>query len=336
MEPQHPYDIVGKFRVDSKTLFDKAFDVTGDMNILAKMYHNQLLTSIIIDIKPFIFAETLKAIDRLKRMNMNGVIVNFTLLGIYAVFTYDQYRRLLNRISDGVDDGNIDKDNINLYQVVLICQRQKLVFACTNPLCFEKMQRYAKDCFNVEVTRDNNQITVNLYAESEKEFSTLYNKLYEYIDNKNDEKCFESLAEVKIKKEGGDLCREYNINMIPVGGSANLQDILKMIKTINDEDYKQSKLTINVNIGNVNNCNNVRGNVNINQNAYRPLTNDERVRAAQYWVHNNNPIAGELIGVYYDRYAAANVNPISHKVFGPLARKVLNREYVRGTHTRHW
>lgn len=80
---------------------------------------------------------------------------------------------------------------------------------------------------------------------------------------------------------------------------------------------------------------------NIGQNNANPvnaahLTKHQRNQIAKQWIANNNPRDNELTTIYYERYKAANGNFISHKLFGPIAREILNREYIRGVHGQHW
>lgn len=335
IDPQQCLDTTIQFKLTNRELFDKAYKVTKDVEILSKMYLNQKLTSIILDLDPHIFIDVIYAIDRLKFMDMNGLIVNFTDLSIYAVFPYELYRKLLNRISDSIDDNHITKSDLHLYQVALVNQRQKLVFACTDPTNFSKLQRYVNEHFKTEVTRDGNQFTVNLYTDSDKDFESKYDSLYKYINNKNDKKCYESMRRVDVLAKRQDHYRQYDITTIPEGGSANLQDILKIVKTINDDDYRKFKLTINVN--NVNNVNGNNININCNNRVVNQMqTKEQRLQTASTWITNNNPNVGELTTVYYDRYAAANINPIARCTFGPIVKEVLKRDCIHGTNARHW
>lgn len=329
---QHCMNSVALFSQNNPGLLSKASEIIKDVEILSKMYTNQQLTSIILDLNPFIFIDVIRAVDRLKFMDMNGIIVHFTDLNIYAVFPYDQYRRLLNKISDSIDDENIDKSNLHLYQVVLVNQRQKLVLACTNPACFNKLQRYISEHFKAEVTRDGNQFTVNLYTDSDKDFELKYDSLYKYINNKNDKTCYESLRRIDVVQDSRDQYRQYDITVVPTGGSSNLQDILKIVKTISDDDYRKFKLNIVVNNNGV-----IQNNCNIVNNIHNQVqTKEQRLQTTRFWIANNNPVDGELLSAYYEIYKASNVNPIAHCQFSPIVKEIIGRDYIKGTHGRHW
>lgn len=339
MDRKQCMDNVVQFELNNRELLDKAYEITGDVKILSKMYSNQKLTSMILALNPFVYVDVIRAVDRLKIMKLDGIIVNFTDLNIYAVFHYDQYRRLLNKITEVIEDEELDNSDIHLYQVVLVGQRQKLVIACTDPAYFNKLQRYISEYFKAEVTRDGNQFTVNLYMESEKEFEDKYENFHTFINNKNDKKCYESMKRIDVVKERNDQYREYDISAIPPGSAKNLQDVIKLVKTISDDEYKKFKLVINVN----NNINNIAGNVNGNiNNCNNRLVNnqvqtkEQRIQTARYWISNNNPVEGELASLYYERYKTANNNPIAHRDFGPMAREILKRDYIRNAEGRHW
>lgn len=320
-----------QFKLKNGELFKKAYEITDSVGILSKMYSNQKLTSMILSLNPFIYVDVIYAIERLKTMKMNGIIVNFTDLGICVVFHYDQYRRLLNKITESIDDEELTNSDLHLYQVVLVGQRQKLVLACTNPAYFTKLRRYISEYFKAEVTQDGNQFTVNIYTESEKEFATKYTDFHTFINNKNDIKCYESMKQVDVIVKQHDQYRQYDVSTVPGGTAKNLQDILKVVKTIGDDEYRALKLTININ--NING--NVNNNCNIVNNNYAQ-TREQQVQIARQWITDNNPIDGELTSVYYDRYKGATRNFLSHKLFGPLAKDTLKRGYMRSTQGQHW
>lgn len=332
MEDTTDFDIISQFHKDNIELYNKASKMIDSINILTKMYLHQKLTSMILTINPFIYRTVKESIDRLKTMDMNGIIVNFTDLNMYAVFNYDQHRRLLNKIAESLDDEELEKSDLHLYQVVLVGQRQKLVLACTNPAYFTKLRKYIGDYFKAEVTQEGNQFTVNLYTDSEQDFETKYESFHKYINNKNDDKLYKSVKQIEVIKDGNESYRQYDMSDVPPGTAKNLQDILKIVKTISDDDFRELKLVINIG-NNYNHCNVNIGNRVVNNQV---ATMDQRCQTARLWVSNNNPIIGELTNVYYERYKASNINPLAHCHFSPIVKEILKRDYIRGTHHRHW
>lgn len=63
---------------------------------------------------------------------------------------------------------------------------------------------------------------------------------------------------------------------------------------------------------------------------------EQRIQSTRLWITNNHPKIKEATTSYYERYTIANVDPVSHNIFGPLVREITDRAIVQGRYHRHW
>lgn len=335
MDSEDSLQIVNKMNKEKPFLYKEAVKHTKDMAILEKMYKHPSLSMRMLRSCTEIHTKTNDAFQALKNVHPNSVCIHFVDLELYVIFSYEKYGTFLSGISDDIVDDKVNRSDLKLYQLVVSSQRQKLVIVCTNPVHFDKLKQHAADCFKTNTENTGNEITVNIYANNEQEFSDLFQKLSKYIISKNDQRCIESIMPMPIIFDGYNTYRKYNCSDLPE--TFDLKDIVSMLKTVSNDELSKLNLTINNNIiVNNNNINgNVNGNVNFNGNNNLSLK-DQKIQSTRQWITNNQPNNGELTTAYYERYKAANNNPIISREFGPLVREITKRDVLQGTHGRHW
>lgn len=166
-----------------------------------------------------------------------------------------------------------------------------------------KFVPYASDYFNSKVTitelPNNLQVTIDIIANDEVEFIHLYNKLHNYISDK-DEDCAASLQQLPIYK-----LREFNYRNVDIQDTFNITtiaELAKVLKTVHTIKYSN----ININIGN----GYIKSAVN---------TDNNKVAALQ-WIRNNHPHDREITTDYYARYVSGNIAHIQLNQFAKMVR----------------
>lgn len=322
MNSQSIYDdeikIITQFKIDKLSIYKKAREITSDLEILIKIFHNCRLFSKIYNAfddknKHKIFIDLRKSLEFINEQD-ESILIQFTDLNIYCAFEKNQYLDFIKNLNDVIEDDGI---NVNLYQVVLAGKKQKLVFACTDAKYFEKLQNYAKDCFKETVNKSENQITINIITSNETEIMENYNKLYNFIHVRGDDITCESMKQIQPIQESLTLkFRKYSCNDTLTAG--NLDELIKLLRS--------SHVIINAPINIINGNNNIIGNVNNN------ISNKE---TTNNWIVNNLPTEKEITTDYYNRYIAANKNGIGNSQFGKLVRQN-GYKTVNGGKFRYW
>lgn len=327
-------------------LYNIAVKHTTDMELLAKMYHNQELSTKMLNHCTTIYTDIGQALSDYKNRYSDCIIIHILDLDLYAVFTYEKYSTFLTSIKDGITDEKITKDDLKLYQIVLSGQRQKLVFAITNLAYFDKMKDYISECFNnpgtkVDSILINDQITINIYANSEKELEDMYVKLNNYIYQRNDKKCASSMRRSILFNAGSDQYRAHDCSDVPE--TDDMTAVYKILKTVNIKDIQNLNLTVNIN-NSINGSNIITGKnntiqVGVNPADQKKLSRVEADRSARLWIQNNqHGGSDESTRQYYDRYEADNAAALLSLVdFNKLMREILGRDVKHGTGgMRHW
>lgn len=323
--------ILSKFKAGKEKLFKKAMEKTTDVNVLVKMYKYPVLserllfrcTMLTTDIYT-ILRVAKESNNNTKDSQLDNIIINFLDLGIYALFSYTNYEQFFISMTEEIESDRMQKSDIKLCQVVLTGQKQKIVLACTDISYYNKLKKYIEECFKVTPSLHNDQITIELFMNSERELEEKFDKLQAHIQNK-DQKCVEFIKLITLLRAGADKYRNYNCDEFPeYSADVNMEYICKILKT------HSSIHNVNININN--NC--VIGNNNI-VNQLR-TTKPDRIQSARGWIQNNNPANGESTADYYEKYRTSNHFPLIHNEFGPIVRDVLKREPVRGKLGRHW
>lgn len=290
-------DKVFRFRDEVPNLYGRARAITRDMDILAKIHNNIKLFTKIYNSGCLIFVELVRAIYTINTLPDETLLIHFTEIDLYGIFTHDQYLHFIKNLNDEIEDHNI---NVNLYQIVISGKKQKLVFACTDINYFEKLQNYARECFQSNITNSSNQITIDIVTQSENEIADSYNKLYNYINNRRDYVCCESMKQIQLINDMNYYYRKYSIN--DTLESKTKDDLFKLIRTAS-----HVVINGNINIGN----NNINGNGNI----INKIINDE----SDNWIKNNPPNEHESTSAYYTRYKQSGGKDAANK-FGPKVK----------------
>ena len=306
-----------KFYKEKPALYKEAKKITRDNDLLDKIYNNQRLFKRVANSECVMSVDLSETIHDFAVRN-DEFLIYFTDIGVYGVFTPSQYKDFVGNIRDDVDDLGI---KVDIYQVVLAGTKQKFVFACTDPKYFDKLKNYAKKCFDAPVSYSNNQITVDLPMLTEIDIIESYDKLCTYISKAKDDECCESMRQIPVMSSLTGKYRKYSCNDTLTIRS--LEDLSKVLR---------GNITLT---GPVIIMNNTVGNVNMN------VGNGNVVNAGaggniEEWIRQNPPAVGEATSAYHKRYIDASKHAISANGFGPIAKKVLGRSPVRGSHFRHW
>jgi hypothetical protein len=237
MSSYDPWVVVSEFRQQNSVLYNRFRNMTQSFPGLAKLCNNPVLANRIYRSECSKYDNISEALYDLDKLSDNHVLIRFTEVDLCCIFEYHQYLYFITNVSDDIVEYGT---NVELYQVVLSGKRQKLVFACTNFDQFDKLQHYAKDCFHVDVSKSNNQLTVNIPLNNESEIADNYNMLYNYIYNRNDITCCDSMKPVPLLQKLDYKYRVYSCN--DTLDIRSLEQLLNTIKTIGGS----APVTINI------------------------------------------------------------------------------------------
>lgn len=297
-------------------MYKKACTITGDIHILAKIYDNTILFNKVFNSGCKIFVELVYAMFELENSADNTVLIHFTEIDLYGLFGQQSYLDFIKNINDKIEDDNI---SVNLYQVVIGGSKQKLVFACTDVVYFEKLQNYARDCFKVNISNSSNQITVDIITQNESEISDNYNKLYNFIYNSGDSICCESMKQIQLLQKMQYKYRRYACNDTLT--ARNMEELIKLLKSAT---HITINAPVNIVMGNVNN-------INVNK-----IAAVDKFLIAKEWIRNNLPVDKEVTTKYYERYITGIIDPVVVSHFGKLVRDE-GYETARGNNNcRYW
>ena len=217
--------------------------------------------------------------------------------------TSDELQEMKNKI-------NVSEKNVNMYQIVLTTDKQKMVFAfnTTNHLktdSFCKLLKEATNCDHTVIQSDNMvEITFN-------------NKLF---DNKSDaDKYVEYLKDEisKLNPEYGDLMSTIKPILLHHGtkcSSHNVNNIL-IDRPTDEQLAKILKTTLNVNSLIIN-----YGTVNVGHIGNNKISNKDVLEA---WLQNN-PIDEKILQVDYRQKFLDDTNVKIHpNTFGKMASKYI-------------
>lgn len=258
------------------------------------------------------------------------ILIHFTELDLYGVFTPEQYYALTTNLAEKVFEG----ENITFQpkQIVLSGLPQKLIFICLgDENIVEKIRGYVKRKYNCDIShvKTNNRVEItvqgvggNTYEEAQKS----YHDLFDFISTKqSDPVVARDLLPMPVVKSSK---REYVVADIShdVSKHLDMKELISALKTIHGEN-----VVINLTIVN----GNVNGNVAgvINNNTYGENTSMTKTLK---WVTNNLPNEKEVTTVYYNRYVTNyDGEKVSDSQFGKIVRS-LGYKPVQGTRHRFW
>lgn len=313
-------EIILKFEKAKPKIYEMAQKVTDKQKTLVKISKNMMLFGKISKSKSQLFDNLTEALLKLRDSAAGVMLIQFTELDLWGIYTQIDYLALLTNIQFDVDCDY----NFNFYQIVLAGCKQKLVFACTNRDYYEKLQAYARDCFKTDVNECDNHITVNIETNNENEIIDCYNKLFKYIYNRGDEQCCESMKQIQAIPNAICDYRKYSCSTGEIG-EINEERLLKAIKTFPVVINNTYNITVNGGNNNIGN-----GVINIMK------FNIDKKQLAKDWVIDNPPEEIESTVEYYERYRADNPKGLANTLFGPIVRAE-GYEYVHGTGSmRRW
>jgi len=323
MDVNNDVSIIVNFKQEKPALFKKVNAVTDRAHIVAKIYHNQTLFNKIANADCQLLDTLFEAVYTINHSPEDFLLIYFAEIDLYGIFTPANYLKFIMMIRGAVNDAKEDGGelSVQLHQIVLSGKKQKLVFACTNLDYFEKLQKYASDCFAARVTTSDNQITVDIPTHNDTEIMESYNKLWNFINDRKDTPCHEAMKQIQPMKVGPDHhIRSYSSNNLTINSLEELDVVAKHFRSA-------TNVTIMINTGPV----------TVNNHC---ITNhfDNRKPAAHEWIMSNPPLIGEPTTVYYERYQK-NVegDHVASNIFGPLVKAALGRTTTQGSKgVRKW
>lgn len=244
-----------------------------------------------------------------------GVLIHFSELGVYGVYTVSEYATLLGNIRAKVEEEN-KVVNFHPQEVVLTGLPQKLVFICHGSAAVvERIRAYVLEKYNCAITcvctEDTTEIALqtrggNNYAEAQQ----VYSELLEYIRNvKNDRATAQKISPLPVETKKGSEFIIANVS----GDSTQIlgaADVIAALKSV------QGGVVVNlvINYGNyVNAGRDINGGV-VNQAV------DPKAEALA-WIRVNPPADKEPTSAYYERYQAAFGDRALHRnQFGGLTK----------------
>lgn len=239
------------------------------------------------------------------------LLVCFTDLKLYAtVPNIDIFNEFASKVRDMIDDN----EKVNVNQIILSDQKQKLAFICAgnSDTAVKKLQKYVQTYMKSDSTviklDDKIQVTVesnlDIYSENLYNFQCFKSQLADA-----DEELAQMISVVPIMSE---VPYKYSSPAINWGG-------------LGIEELKKTLKTAIVHVGGDNN-----GNININININQPPTDPTR-----NWILANPPADYEITTDYYDRYSKDVKNPIYITQFSTAVK---NSGFTIGkNHTkRYW
>lgn len=282
-------------------LYNRITQVTTDMRIISRIIDNIPLFNLYMRAGCIRKTNLSEAFNYFTR---DSVLIHFAELDLYGIFTLKLYQDFCYRVKDKIDDEEFSTTNI--YQLVLSEQKQKFVFACTDPKHYEKIKNYAAGCFGPSASVTQTEITCNIYCNDEVEIMKAHNKLYNYILSKGDKECCEVIKNIPLITLGDHNYRTYCVNDSVY--SKDLNDLVNFLKNV------PTGLPLVINIDNstdkiVNNGS--HNTINISKISYNNAVN---------WIEKNPPQDYELTTAYYNRYLSENNTPIHINRFGKLVR----------------
>lgn len=307
---------------------------------LEEMFGDELTVPIIINVSKNITLFRLYQISKCEKFsNLNAalkemdeerskqkVLIHFTELGLYGIFTPEQYMLLTNTLADRIYDG----ENISFRpkQIILSGLPQKLIFICLgDENMVEKIRGYVEQKYKCGITHvktDNRiEITVqgiggNTYEEAQKS----YQDLFDYISTKQrDLSVANNLLPLPIMRsdDRGYVVADMSYDL---SDRREINEIISALKTIHGEN-----VVINLTI--------ITGNGNVIHN-HNNFGDNASMTKTLKWVTNNLPAEKEVTTVYYNRYVANyDGEKVSDSQLGKIVRS-LGYKPVRGTHHRFW
>ncbi len=291
---------VGAFARKHPQVYHRANNLAPDnISFLLKVYDNMKLFNRISRSDGKLFLDLFGAIYTADVEDTDTVLIHFTELDLYCVFTPQQYLDFVKNIADDIDDYGYA---VSVYQVVISGKHQKLVFACTNVEHFDKMKKYASDCFHTSISTSADQITVNIVNDSEIKIFENYNKLYNYIHKLGDENCCDSMKQIQLMESFMYKYRKYSCDdSLKV---RSMDDLMLALRT--------GHLTVNGPL--------IIGDKNIIAGDNNKIIINDKKSSAQKWIAENLPEDRENTTLYYEKYVACHPDAIHTNQFGKFVR----------------
>jgi hypothetical protein len=279
------------------------------MALKAKLRHDTLLQIAkepalfgwVARTKGAIFDDPDRALIKLKSSADDAVLIHFAGIGVYKIVTPGQYYTLVGDLRDGCGFDETSGAKLQLYQIVLTNKSQKLVFACTDAAQFEKLRKYAGDCFHADTLLSDNQITVNITLSTETELVDSYERFYTYV-HEHDQMAGLSIHPITCFHGITDRWRRYAQTDI-----LKAEDEDQLIKLLRSGGIK---ITINGDHNNVV----VAGTQTVK------MSNPQKERATT-WIKANPPNEREVTTSYHLRYKTANPGGLNAQPFAECVKK---------------
>lgn len=248
----------------------------------------------------------------LKSVGEGEIIINFTELQLFGVFSIEAYYQFIQNLQGDVGDET--RTTVDYYprQIILSGWPQKVVFLCNgDDDIIARVRGYVHDYFHEDITvaRKGNETTIAVQkplmknSESAKE---AFQEFMKYISKTAGDACLRNLG-LRMDREEIVNNISYQSCLMPdaknIGCMTDLLRELHSIRAIN--------FIVQIN-GNHHNINLGAGNIINNNNNIDPY------EIVKNWIRVNPPNNRERKTDYYQRYVDAKLGDVADSVFGKL------------------
>lgn len=270
------------------------------------------------------------ALNALGNGPQQKVLIHFTELNLYGMFTPDQYTAITNTLADKICDGA----NIQFHpkQIVLTGLPQKLVFICLgDENVVEKIRGYVEKKYKCGIahvrTENRIEITVqgaggNTYEETQK----TYHDLFDFISARGDNATAANILPMPVIKGPNHNYVAADLSY-DVSKPQDITDIINALKTLHGGNIVINMMIVNGNVG---------GNAQAGNVANYNAAGVDPYNGTITWIRNNLPRDKEVTTEYYARYIGGFAGTkLTNSQFGKLVREH-GYKPAHGTNNRFW
>jgi hypothetical protein len=275
---------VAEFCLNNPMLADEIMKVTDSLKIISKISENVPIFNVYRRADCQRFANITDAFFSLR---ISNILIYIAEIDLYGLFTLQNYIKFCRDINDKIEDVH---NKINIYQIVLAEQKQKLVFTCNNANHYLNILYYSSECFGATAIWIGSTISIAIPCIGDSGVITAYNKLYNYIRNQGNLDCCESMKQIPLLQKCQYYYREYFCN--DTLGDTSVEDLVKSLKYV-PADSTRSR-------------------------PYDWISSERQF--AINWIQNNPPDKLESPYDYYQRYRSHSMMSIYFSHFNKIIR----------------
>ena len=321
---------------EAPTLYYNASQVTHDASILELINQHRALFGDVYRLTDYVYSRFSKAVkmhDKLTEDSVGVVFVHFQDIHIYALFTFDSYVKLIDRLHARRQDKLIDSetpDDMHVREIVLSDASQKFVFICSKPQSFDTVREHVKKCFgDVDVSTFGDRVFVDIKLPNVHAARSAYEKLIASM--KNVPNAAGHVKSVEFPTEERKCKVPYTSSDGPTwqvtaprpAGLSSEEIMAWVTATI----AANPGGPININIVNIGTNNG--GVNNFNPAPVIKTSKDIMNDRAMAWIDSNPPGDNELASAYHDRYKAIGGRCLSKNAFGKVTAKHLAESFTK-------